>query len=79
MKIAVDKPLIERTILKTVTELHEMGYKRDTPIIRTQPVNRETEITVRTGNEQTNEELCFDLTGLTPSAYQSLYNRAWNE
>ena len=93
VKITVDYPTMEHRVMRTVAQLKEAGYKNATKDqVQHLPVNRPQHIQVKQLSRKVQEEfmtgadyeaelveMCKKQTGMTPSAYQARYKRAWNE
>lgn len=71
--ITVEYPIVEK-IERLTYRITGLGAR-----YIEKPVNQEQNITVTIERKLTPEELCKELTGMTPSEYQSRYKRAWNE
>lgn len=72
-KITVEYPTVER-IERLTYKLTGLGQQ-----YIEKPVNEATPVAVNVVKELTPEEMCMNQTGMTPSAYQARFKRAWNE
>ena len=91
-QITVEYPTTLHIVKVSAEEMQARGYKNSKGIIQHEPVNRPQVITVKQVSRKVQEEfmtgedyeaeltaMCVAQTGMTPSAYQARYKRAWND
>lgn len=91
-QITVEYPTMEHIVKVSAEEMQARGYKNSKGVIAHLPVNRTQTVQVKQVARKVQEEfmtsadyeaeleaMCVAQTGMTPSAYQARYKRAWNE
>ena len=91
--ITVEYPTTLTVVLNTEAEMRALGYKNyKGDRVSYKPVNRPQVIQVKQVARKVQEEFmsaddyeaeltakCLEQTGMTPSAYQARFKKAWNE
>lgn len=90
--ITVEYPTTISVVKVSAEEMQARGYKNHKGVVQHLPVNRPQVITVKQVSRKVQEEFmtsedydkeleaqCLAQTGMTPSAYQAKYRKAWND